>query len=223
MLDIPADWLAAMRPFLKIQGVDLNALEAFLDREYAAGQVFPPRHQIFRAFAATPFDDVRLLLLGQDPYHEAGQACGLAFSVPPDTKAPASLRNILKEYADDLQRPIPQTVDLSPWTRHGVMLLNTVLTVREGQAASHQNKGWEPFTDAAIKALSARSKPLVFLLWGGHAQKKKPLIDTKRHAVIMTAHPSPLSAYRGFFGSRPFTLVNKALAALGQPPIDWTL
>jgi uracil-DNA glycosylase len=103
------------------------------------------------------------------------------------------------------------------------MLLNTVLTVREGQAASHQNKGWEPFTDAAIKALSARSKPLVFLLWGGHAQKKKPLIDAKRHAVIMTAHPSPLSAYRGFFGSRPFTRVNKALAALGQPPIDWTL
>ena len=223
MLDIPADWLAAMRPFLKIQGVDLNALEAFLDREYAAGQVFPPRHQIFRAFAATPFDDVRLLLLGQDPYHEAGQACGLAFSVPPDTKAPASLRNILKEYAEDLQRPIPQTVDLSPWARQGVMLLNTVLTVREGQAASHQNKGWEAVTDAAIRALSARQKPLVFLLWGGHAQKKKPLIDTSRHAVIMTAHPSPLSAYRGFFGSRPFTLVNKALAALGQPPIDWTL
>ena len=223
MLDIPADWLAAMWPFLKLQGVDLNALEAFLDREYAAGQVFPPRHQIFRAFAATPFDDVRLLLLGQDPYHEQGQACGLAFSVPPHTKAPASLRNILKEYADDLQRPMPQTVDLSPWTRQGVMLLNTVLTVREGQAASHQNKGWEAVTDAAIKALSARTKPLVFLLWGGHAQKKKPLIDASRHAVIMTAHPSPLSAYRGFFGSRPFTRVNEALAKLGQPPIDWTL
>ena len=223
MLDIPADWLAAMWPFLKIQGVDLNALEAFLDREYALGQVFPPRHQIFRAFAATPFDDVRLLLLGQDPYHEQGQACGLAFSVPPNTKAPASLRNILKEYADDLQRPMPQTVDLSPWTQQGVMLLNTVLTVREGQAASHQNKGWEAVTGTAIKALSARPKPLVFLLWGGHAQKKKPLIDASRHAVIMTAHPSPLSAYRGFFGSRPFTRVNEALAKLGQPPIDWTL
>lgn len=223
MLDIPADWLAAMRPFLKLQGVDLNALEAFLDREYASGQVFPPRHQIFRAFAATPFDDVRLLLLGQDPYHEQGQACGLAFSVPPNTKAPASLRNILKEYADDLQCPMPQTVDLSPWTQQGVMLLNTVLTVREGQAASHQNKGWEAVTDAAIRALSARPKPLVFLLWGGHAQKKKPLIDASRHAVIMTAHPSPLSAYRGFFGSRPFTRVNEALAKLGQPPIDWTL
>ena len=223
MLDIPADWLAALWPFLKLQGVDLNALETFLDREYASGQVFPPRHQIFRAFAATPFDDVRLLLLGQDPYHEQGQACGLAFSVPPNTKAPASLRNILKEYADDLQCPMPQTVDLSPWTQQGVMLLNTVLTVREGQAASHQNKGWEAVTDAAIRALSARPKPLVFLLWGGHAHKKKPLIDASRHAVIMTAHPSPLSAYRGFFGSRPFTRVNEALAKLGQPPIDWTL
>ncbi|MBP5641418.1 MAG: uracil-DNA glycosylase [Victivallales bacterium] len=217
----PEDWRQAMEPYLK--WCPLEKLEAFVEGEYASQTVYPPRHQLFRAYYATPFEDVKVLILGQDPYHEEGQACGLAFAVPQNVKWPASLRNIAKEYADDLGTPMPLDADFGILGNRGVMLLNTVLTVRAGQAASHQGHGWEEFTDATIRCLSAREKPLVFLLWGRPAVQKERLIDLRRHRVIKSAHPSPLSAYRGFFGSRPFSAVNAALESVGCSPVDWRL
>ena len=215
----PDDWRQAMAPYLK--WCPLEQLEVFVDAEYCSGTVYPPREQLFRAFEATPYNDVKVLILGQDPYHEEGQACGLSFAVPRGVKWPASLRNIAKEYSDDLGRPLNEDFDWGALSERGVMLLNTVLSVRAGPAGSHQGHGWEEFTDATIRALSAREKPLVFLLWGRPAAQKERLIDLRRHRVVKSAHPSPLSAYRGFFGSRPFTAVNAALEALGQEPVEW--
>ena len=215
----PDDWRQAMAPYLK--WCPLEQLGAFVDAEYSSGTVYPPREQLFRAFEATQYNDVKVLILGQDPYHEEGQACGLSFAVPRGVKWPASLRNIAREYSDDLGRPLSEDFDWGALSQRGVMLLNTVLSVRAGQAGSHQGHGWEEFTDATIRALSARAKPLVFLLWGRPAAQKERLIDLRRHRVIKSAHPSPLSAYRGFFGSRPFTAVNAALEALGQEPVEW--
>ena len=208
-----------MAPYLKL--CPLEQLEAFVEAEYKSETVYPPREQLFRAFEVTPYNDVKVLVLGQDPYHEEGQACGLSFAVPKGVKWPASLRNIAKEYADDLGEPLDADWDWGELSRRGVMLLNTVLSVRAGQAGSHQGHGWEEFTDAAIRSLSAREKPMVFLLWGRPAAQKERLIDLRRHRVIKSAHPSPLSAYRGFFGSKPFTAINSALKALGQEPVDW--
>lgn len=219
--ELPVDWREAMRPYLGL--ATLRGLESFVESEYASGTVYPPREQLFRAFAATPYEQVRVLLLGQDPYHEAGQACGLAFAVPQGCRWPASLRNIAREYEDDLGSALPPEADWGALSTRGVMMLNTVLSVREGAAGSHQRHGWEMVTDAAIRALAARPRPLVFLLWGKPAQEKEQLIGAGRHAVIKSAHPSPLSAYRGFFGSRPFSKVNAALQELGQPPVDWRL
>ena len=199
-------------------------MAAFLRREDAGGQVFPPRQLIYRAFALTPFAEVKAVWLGQDPYHDDGQACGLAFSVPAAMPAPPSLRNILKEYSSDLGLPTPATPSLEAWARHGVLLLNTVLTVRAHQPGSHRDCGWEKVTDAVIRALSCRQdRPLAFILLGNAAKAKTRLIDDARHVVIQCAHPSPLSAYRGFLGSRLFTRTNQLLAERAAEPIDWSL
>src|SRR5262249_26229986 len=183
---------------------------------------FPPEEDLFAAFKATPYEQVKVLLLGQDPYHDDGQAHGMCFSVRPGVKPPPSLVNIYKELRDDLSITPPDHGYLVSWAHQGVLLLNAVLTVRAHEAASHKEKGWETFTDAAIKALSAREKPLVFLLWGAYAQKKAALIDTNKHRVLLAAHPSPLSAKK-FFGSKPFSQANQALQELGQSPVNWQL
>jgi uracil-DNA glycosylase len=218
--NLPHRWKAILadelhKPYFK-------KLAAFVDGERARHQVFPPEDEVFNAFRFTPHDRVKVLLLGQDPYHDEGQAHGLAFSVRPGIRPPPSLVNIFKELRQDLGCTVPNNGSLVPWARQGVMLLNAVLTVRAHQPGSHKNKGWETFTDMVIQRLSDRSGPVVFLLWGAFAQKKVKLIDTKRHPIITGAHPSPLSA-RKFFGSRPFSKVNKALAELDQEPIDWQL
>jgi uracil-DNA glycosylase len=199
------------------------ALRAFVDAERERATVHPPEDEVFTALRLTPYDRVRVLLLGQDPYHGPGQAHGLAFSVRPGVRPPPSLVNMLKELRDDLGCPIPGHGSLTAWARQGVLLLNAVLTVREGAPNSHRGKGWETFTDAVIRAVSVRDDPAVFVLWGGYAAKKESLIDAERHVVLKSAHPSPLSARRGFFGSRPYSRINDALAAAGRPPIDWCL
>jgi uracil-DNA glycosylase len=199
-----------------------GALAEFVATERATAQVFPPRGQVFSALAATGYQDVRVLVLGQDPYHDDGQAHGMSFSVLPGTKTPPSLRNIFKELGTDLGLPIPDNGYLMPWAEQGVLLLNAVLTVRAHEANSHKGKGWEKFTDAVIKAVSAREEPCVFVLWGNYAKKKLPLIDTTRHVVVQGAHPSPLSA-KLFLGSKPFSQINEALVGFGSEPIDWTI
>ena len=198
-------------------------LQTFVDSERAAGPVYPPHPEVFAALHLTPLAEVKVVILGQDPYHGPGQAHGLCFSVRPGTAPPPSLRNIHKELVSDLGMPPPRTGDLTPWARQGVLLLNTTLTVRGGQAGSHQGRGWETFTDQVIEAVSAKEETVVFVLWGAHARKKKALIDTRRHVVIESAHPSPLSAHNGFFGSRPFSRANAALEAAGREPVDWRL
>nr|WP_206324182.1 uracil-DNA glycosylase [Streptomyces sp. HNM0574] len=197
-------------------------LTEFVAQERARGPVYPPREEVFAALEATPYDRVKVLILGQDPYHGEGQGHGLCFSVRPGVKTPPSLRNIYKELRDDLGHPVPDNGCLMPWAQQGVLLLNAVLTVRAGEANSHKGKGWEKVTDAVIRAVAARPDPAVFVLWGNYAKKKLPLIDTERHAVVQGAHPSPLSA-RKFFGSRPFSQIDEAVAAQGHTPIDWRI
>ncbi|MCU7824628.1 uracil-DNA glycosylase [Kitasatospora sp. DSM 101779] len=197
-------------------------LAAFVAGERAEHQVFPPSGQEFSALAATPYDKVRVLVLGQDPYHDDGQAHGMSFSVLPGTKTPPSLRNIFKEMDADLGIPAPDNGYLMHWAEQGVLLLNAVLTVRAHEPNSHKAKGWEKFTDAVIKAVSEREEPCVFVLWGNYAKKKLPLIDTTRHVVVQGAHPSPLSA-KLFFGSKPFSQINAALEGFGAEAIDWTI
>lgn len=218
---LPASWESVVgeefsKPYM-------NELEEFLRQEFAQKLVFPPRESIFEAFARTSYDDVRVLLLGQDPYHGEGQAHGLSFSVPPGMKIPPSLRNMFKELHTDLGVDIPVHGNLTAWAQQGVLLLNSVLTVRAHQAASHKKKGWEKFTDAVITAMNKREKPLVFLLWGGFAKKKKKLITHSRHVIIEGTHPSPLSAYGGFWGSKPYSAVNDALKSIGSKGINWEL
>ena len=198
-------------------------LERFLVEERRAQTVYPPEQLTFRAMELTPFEAVNVVLLGQDPYHGAGQAHGLCFSVTPESKAPPSLVNIFRELKSDLGIPAPGSGCLEGWARQGVLLLNTVLTVRADQPLSHRGRGWETFTDRVIEAVSAKPEPVVFALWGGQAQKKGALIDRGRHVIISSAHPSPLSANAGFFGSKPFSKVNAALRQLGKPEIDWRL
>ncbi len=192
-------------------------------QEYRQYRVYPPADDIFNAFHFTPLPVVRVVILGQDPYHEEGQAHGLSFSVKKGIEIPPSLVNIYQELHDDLGCPIPDHGCLEKWARQGVMLLNTVLTVRAHQANSHQNIGWEEFTDAAIRILAAQKRPLVFILWGRPAQRKQNMIYRKEHLVITSPHPSPLSAYRGFFGSRPFSKTNTYLEEHGLEPIDWCI
>ena len=203
---------------------DMRALSAFLRQRKAAGAtVFPPGGEIFAAFDATPFDAVKVVILGQDPYHGPGQAHGLCFSVRVGVPVPPSLDNIYKELARDTGFVRPDHGCLLPWARRGVLLLNSVLTVEAGQPGSHQGKGWEGFTDHVVDVLNRERKHLVFLLWGSYAQKKGAVIDARRHRVLKAPHPSPLSAHRGFLGCGHFSAANQSLARSGQAPIDWAL
>ena len=203
---------------------DMRALSAFLrQRMAAAATIYPPGGEIFAAFDATPFDAVKVVILGQDPYHGPGQAHGLCFSVRPGVPVPPSLDNIYKELARDTGFVRPDHGCLLPWARRGVLLLNSVLTVEAGQPGSHQGKGWEGFTDHVVDVLNREREQLVFLLWGSYAQKKGAVIDARRHRVLKAPHPSPLSAHRGFLGCGHFSAANQSLARSGQAPIDWAL
>lgn len=196
-------------------------LTDFVRHEYATTRVYPPGSQMFAAFDACPFDKVKVVILGQDPYHEPGQAHGLCFSVNDGVPFPPSLQNIFNEIHDDIGTPIPMSGDLSRWAHQGVLLLNATLTVRAHQAGSHQNKGWEQFTDAVIHRLAQDREHLVFILWGAYAQRKGEFIDRSRHLVLQSPHPSPLSAHRGFFGNRHFSRANEYLVAHGIEPVLW--
>ena len=220
---IEESWKRVLGPeFEKKYFVDLTD---FVRKAYTTGKCYPPAKLIFNAFNRTPFDKVKVVILGQDPYHEPGQAQGLAFYVPPDIQTPPSLVNIAKELAEDIPSPIPHPSSLIPdllsWTDQGVLLLNATLTVAAHRAGSHQNQGWETFTDAVVRALAEQREHLVFILWGSYAQKKGAFIDRSRHCVICSAHPSPLSAYRGFFGSKPFSKANAYLRTHGLGEIAW--
>jgi len=221
-IKLEPSWKARLGDYL--QRPDMQALATFLREEIHRGKVIhPPGPEIFSAFEHTPFDAVRVVILGQDPYHGPGQAHGLCFSVRPGVRVPPSLDNIFKEIQRDLGIARPDHGCLTPWADRGVLLLNSVLTVETGRAASHQGKGWEGFTDAAIDALNREREGLVFLLWGSYAQRKGQLIDTARHCVLSSVHPSPLSAHRGFIGCGHFSAANRYLEAHGQAPIDWSL
>ena len=218
---ITNDWLPALEPeFGKPYYKDLYR---FVLQEYRTAQVFPPAEDVFNAFHLTPLGQVKVVIIGQDPYHNVGQAHGLCFSVKPDVDIPPSLVNIYKELEDDLGCTIPNNGYLVKWAKQGVLLLNTVLTVRAHQANSHRGKGWEQFTDAAIRVLNEQDRPIVFLLWGGPAGQKASMLNNTKHLVLKAPHPSPLSAYRGFFGCRHFSKTNAFLEANGIQPIDWQI
>lgn len=220
---IPPSWKSVIgaeteKPYFK-------TLEEFVEAEQKAHDVFPPAGDVFNALKYTPYDKVNVVLLGQDPYPTPGHAHGLCFSVRPGVKAPASLANIFKELQSDVGLPVPKAGcgTLDSWAKQGVLLLNTVLTVRSGEPMSHRGKGWETFTDEVIRKVNEKSDPVVFVLWGKPAQTKRKLVDESRHAVVIAAHPSPLSAKTGFFGSKTFSKVNEALRRFGKPAIDWTV
>lgn len=196
-------------------------LSAFVREEYARATVYPNPKDVFRAFDATPFDQVKVVILGQDPYHGPKQAIGLCFAVSPEVKAPPSLQNIFKELESDLGREVNRDPDLTRWAKQGALLLNATLTVNAGSPGSHQGRGWEQFTDAAIRKLNLEREGLVFILWGNYARQKGAFIDRQKHLVIESAHPSPFSAYNGFFGSKPFSKTNEYLEQAGKSPIEW--
>lgn len=200
-----------------------SSLDKFLEKERKDYKVYPAQENIYKAFELTPYEKVKVVILGQDPYHGPNQAIGLSFAVSEDVKIPPSLRNIYQELESDLGIAPPKSGDLTAWAKQGVLLLNTVLTVRAGEANSHRGKGWEEVTDHAIKALNKRDERIVFILWGRASQAKEKLIDTNKHKLIKSVHPSPLSAYRGFFGSKPFSKANELLEESGQKSIDWRL
>ena len=215
---LPPAWREVLGPHL--DPARLTSLSAFVDREYRAGAVYPPLPDLFTAFRLCDPAAARVLILGQDPYHKPGQAHGLSFSVRTDIPIPPSLRNVFKELRDDLGVTPPATGDLSGWAAQGVLLLNAVLTVRAGAPGSHAGQGWEEFTDAVIRALDARPTRMVFVLWGGYARRKAPLVTGAHHVILEAGHPSPLNP-RGFLGSRPFSAINKALVDAGRPEIRW--
>jgi uracil-DNA glycosylase len=220
-MPIPESWLPALgaeqeKPYYQ-------ALYRFVGEERRKYAVYPPGPDVFNALRLTPYPNVRVMIIGQDPYHEEGQAHGLAFSVQPGVPPPPSLVNIYKELHDDVGFRVPDHGCLIPWAERGVLLLNAVLTVRAHQANSHQGKGWETFTDMVIRAVNQKESRVVFLLWGAYAQRKAELIDARRHTILRAPHPSPLSASRGFFGCRHFSQANVALKAAGLAPIDWQL
>ncbi len=200
-----------------------DQLAHFVDDEREHYTVFPPEPEVFSAMNLTPYENVNVLLLGQDPYHDDNQAHGLCFSVRPGIKPPPSLMNMFKELQSDVGFSIPNNGYLVPWAEQGILMLNAVLTVRAHSANSHKNHGWETFTDAVIRSVNAKESPVVFVLWGNYAQKKQALIDTTRHTIVQSAHPSPLSARNGFFGSKPFSTINKRLREAGKPEINWQL
>ena len=220
-LTIPVGWQEQLAD--ETQKPYFQKLQQFVDSERQQHTIFPPEEQVFAALDITPFERVNVLILGQDPYHDVGQAHGLCFSVQPGIKTPPSLVNIYKELASDVGFRIPNHGYLTPWAEQGMLMLNAVLTVRAHTANSHKNKGWETFTDAIIEKVNEKEGPVVFVLWGAYAQKKVKLIDEQRHVIIQSAHPSPLSARNGFFGSRPFSAINAALRDAGKPEIDWQL
>ncbi|MCO7125510.1 uracil-DNA glycosylase [Sporolactobacillus shoreicorticis] len=198
-------------------------LRQFLKKEYTTKTIYPDMYDLFNALNYTPYEKVKVVILGQDPYHEPGQAHGLSFSVMPGVQPPPSLQNIFKELKDDLGCEIPKHGCLIEWARQGVLLLNTVLSVRRGAANSHKGMGWEQFTDAVIRDLNEREQPIVFILWGRNAQAKEELITNKQHFIIKSPHPSPFSARYGFFGSRPFSRTNQFLQSVGEAPINWQI
>lgn len=215
------DWNQALAEEFKKEYY--RKLYEFVKNEYNTRVIFPPSADLFNALHFTSLKDTKVVILGQDPYHNVGQAHGLCFSVKPPTEVPPSLQNIYKELHDDLGCTIPDSGDLTKWARQGVLLLNTVLTVRAHEANSHAGKGWEIFTDAILKKVNEKEDPVVFLLWGAPAQKKKELITDPKHLVLCAPHPSPLSAYRGFFGCKHFSKTNEFLAQNGLKPIDWQI
>ncbi|MDE5748758.1 MAG: uracil-DNA glycosylase [Acetatifactor sp.] len=221
MAMINNDWLTEMEP--EFRKPYYAKLFQFVKDEYNSTQVFPPADDIFNAFHLTPLSQVKVVILGQDPYHNVGQAHGLCFSVRPEVDIPPSLVNIYKELHDDLGCRIPNNGYLVKWAEQGVLMLNTVLTVRAHMANSHRGKGWEEFTDAAIAALNKQDRPIVFILWGRPAQTKERMLHNPNHLILKAPHPSPLSAYNGFFGSKPFSQTNRFLEEHGVAPIDWQI
>ncbi len=218
---LPSSWQAVLAS--EFEKPYFQKLQNFLNTERQTETIFPTAADIFAAFALTPYDRVNVFILGQDPYHDDEQAHGLCFSVKPGIKTPPSLVNIYKELQSDVGFNIPNNGYLIPWAKQGVLMLNAVLTVRAHTPNSHKNQGWETFTDAVISKVNDKSDPVIFLLWGAYAQKKVKLIDTSRHTVIQSAHPSPLSARNGFFGSKPFSAINSALQSFGRSEIDWQI
>lgn len=218
---MPTDWNPLLRG--EFDKPYWQELQTFVKAERQRGVVYPPDAEVFSAIRLTPYARTKVLILGQDPYHGPNQAHGLCFSVRSGVPQPPSLVNIFKELEDDLGIPRPRHGNLDSWANQGVLLLNATLTVRAAQAASHQGKGWETFTDQVIRVVNDKPERVVFILWGAYARKKRPLIDTSRHVIIESAHPSPLSAHNGFFGSKPFSRANSALEAQGHQPIDWTV
>jgi len=218
---IEQEWLEVLRPeFAKPYFIELKS---FLLEEKKLYRVYPPGNRIFAAFDLSPFSTIKVVILGQDPYHGDGQAHGLCFSVPEGIALPPSLVNIYKEITTDLGIPLPKSGNLEKWAKQGVLLLNATLTVRANQAGSHQRRGWENFTDEVIRQLSARHSGLVFILWGSYAQAKEAIIDTSKHFILKAVHPSPLSVYRGFFGCRHFSRTNELLVQAEKEPVDWRL
>jgi uracil-DNA glycosylase len=218
-VDIETSWKAALKD--EFNSAYFRDLKSFLKQERASHTLYPAGQNIFSAFNKTPINEVKVVILGQDPYHGANQANGLCFSVNPGVKIPPSLKNIYKELNTDIGMNIPGSGDLSTWAEQGVLLLNSVLTVRAHEAASHKNKGWEKFTDAVIRGISNQTKDVIFILWGNYAKKKGQHIDTTKHHIITSAHPSPLSAHNGFLGSKPFSKTNSILNSLNKQPIEW--
>lgn len=221
MPGISNDWLNVMEP--EFHKEYYKSLYFYVRDEYSRYKCFPPADEIYSAFDLTPLSKVKVVILGQDPYHNDGQAHGLCFSVKPVIEIPPSLVNIYKELQDDLGCEIPNNGYLVKWAKQGVLLLNTVLTVRAHQAFSHRNQGWEEFTDAAIRGLNQQDRPIVFILWGKPAQDKRRMLTNPNHLILTAPHPSPLSAYRGFFGSKPFSKTNDFLVSHGEQPIDWQI
>jgi len=220
-IEIPDSWQTLLAE--EFEKPYFQKLAQFVDEERRTQTVFPPEADVFNALRLTPYEEVKVLLLGQDPYHDNNQAHGLCFSVRPGIKPPPSLVNMYKEAQSDVGLRMPNNGYLVKWAEQGILMLNAVLTVRAHSPNSHKNQGWETFTDAVIRKVSAKESQVVFVLWGAYAQKKSPLIDTTRHLIIQSAHPSPLSARNGFFGSKPFSAINQALQSSGKPEIDWQI
>ena len=217
----PNDWFQYLKPVMT--SPQFRSLKSFIIQERRQYNIFPPKEDMFRAFIETPFENVKAVILGQDPYHGRGQAHGLAFSVKKGVPIPPSLQNIFLELQNDLGIEPPHHGNLTQWANRGVLLLNTVLTVREGQANSHRGKGWELFTDEVIRTISREKSGVVFILWGRPAGEKRNLIDNSKHLILQAPHPSPLSAFRGFFGSAPFSKTNRYLESVGKTPINWKI
>lgn len=216
---IAEDWKEIL--FEEFSKPYFEELVSFVKQEYASGEIFPAGRNIFRAFDKCPFDKLKVVIIGQDPYHGEGQANGLCFSVNEGTPFPPSLKNIFKEVSDDIGTPIPTSGELDRWAEQGVLLLNSVLTVRAHNAASHAGRGWERFTDAVVKAIAERKQGVVYMLWGSYAQRKGSIADSRQNLILHAVHPSPLSAYRGFFGCKHFSQANRYLVSIGKEPIVW--